>query len=64
MRKKILWITETAVMLALLVTLQAVTKPLGQLVTGSCVNTVLAITVLLVGLHSGITIALMSPVCA
>lgn len=64
MRKKILWITETAVMLALLVTLQAVTKPLGQLVTGSCVNAVLAITVLLVGLNSGITIALVSPLCA
>ena len=64
MNKKILWITETAVMLALLVTLQAVTKPLGQLFTGSCVNAVLAITVLLVGLNSGITIALVSPVCA
>ena len=35
MRKKVLWITETAVMLALLVTLQALTKPMGQLVTGS-----------------------------
>ena len=31
MRKKVLWITETAVMLALLVTLQALTKPMGQL---------------------------------
>ena len=64
MRKKILWITETAVMLALLVTLQALTKPMGQLVTGSCVNAVLAISVLLVGMSSGITIALISPVCA
>lgn len=64
MRKKVLWITETAVMLALLVTLQAITKPLGQLVTGSCVNGVLAITVLLAGMSSGITIALVSPVCA
>ena len=64
MSKKILWITETAVMLALLVTLQAITKPLGQLVTGSCVNAVLAITVLLAGMSSGITIALVSPVCA
>ena len=64
MRKKILWIAETAVMLALLVTLQAATKPLGQLFTGSCVNAVLAITVLLVGLRSGITIALVSPLCA
>lgn len=64
MRKKILWITETAVMLALLVTLQALTKPMGQMVTGSCVNAVLAIAVLLVGMSSGISIALISPVCA
>ena len=64
MRKKVLWITETAVMLALLVALQAITKPLGQLVTGSCVNAVLAITVPLAGLGSGITVALISPVFA
>jgi len=64
MRKKVLWITETAVMLALLVTLQALTKSMGQLVTGSCVNAVLAISVVLVGMSSGITIALISPVCA
>ena len=64
MNKKIRWITETAVLLALLVVLQAVTKPLGQLVTGSSVNAVLAITALLVGMRSGITIALVSPVCA
>lgn len=64
MRKKVLWITETAVMLALLVTLQALTKPMGQLVTGSCVNAVLAVAVLLAGMSSGVTIALISPVCA
>lgn len=64
MKKKALWITETAVMLALLVALQAVTKPLGQLVTGSCVNAVLAVAVLFVGMYSGITVALVSPVCA
>ena len=64
MNKKIRWITETAVMLALLVTLQAVTKPLGQLVTGSCVNAVLAAAALVGGLSSGITIALISPVLA
>jgi hypothetical protein len=51
-------------MLALLVVLQALTKPLGQLVTGSCVNAVLAVTVLFCGLGSGITVALISPVCA
>ena len=64
MNKKVRWITETAVMLALLVTLQAVTKPLGQLVTGSCVNAVLAIATLLAGMKCGITVALCSPVCA
>ena len=64
MRKRILWITQTAVMLALLITLQALTKPMGQLVTGSCVNAVLAIAVLLAGVGSGITVALISPVCA
>lgn len=64
MNKKVRWITETAVMLALLVTLQALTKPLGQLVTGSCVNTVLAIAVLFAGLGSGLTIAIISPVLA
>ena len=64
MRKKILWITETAVMLALLVTLQSLTKPAGQLVTGSCVNAVLAVSVLVGGLSCGTTIALVSPVLA
>ena len=64
MRKNILWITETAVMLALLVALQVITKPLGQLVTGSFVNAVLVVTVLVAGLSSGITVALVSPVLA
>ncbi len=64
MRKKLLWITETAVMLALLVTLQALTKSLGQPVTGSFVNTILAVTALVAGLSSGITVAVISPVLA
>jgi len=64
MKKKIWWITETAVMLALLVTLQTLTKPMGQLVTGSFVNAVLAVTVLVAGLYSGVTVALISPVMA
>ena len=64
MNKKILWINYTAVMLALLVVLQAITKPFGQLVTGSCVNAVLAITALLIGISSGITVVIISPVCA
>jgi hypothetical protein len=69
MNKKIRRITETAVMLALLICLQwagsfvpeQMTK---QLITGSFVNAVLAVTVLMVGLSSGITVALISPVFA
>ncbi|MDD5863043.1 MAG: ECF transporter S component [Firmicutes bacterium] len=64
MNKKVRWITETAIMLALLVALQALTKGFGQLVTGSCVNAVLAITVLVAGMGSGITVAVISPVLA
>ena len=64
MNKKIRWITETAIMLALLVALQALTKPMGQLVTGSCVNAVLAISALLGGLGCGLTVALISPALA
>ena len=64
MNKKIRWITETAVMLALLVSLQALTKPMGQLVTGSCVNTILAVSALVGGIGTGLTVALISPVLA
>lgn len=58
---RILYITETAVMTALLIVLQAATKPAGQYVTGTCVNAVLAVSVLAVGLWSGVTVALLSP---
>ncbi len=64
MNKKTLWITQTAVMLALLIALQWVTKPLGQLVTGSAVNAVLGVTALLCGSSSGVTVALLSPIFA
>ena len=69
MNKKIRWITETAAMLALLICLQWVgsfipEQMTKQLITGTCVNAVLAVTVLLVGLSSGITVAVISPVCA
>ncbi len=64
MDKKIRLIVDTAVMLALLVALQAITKPMGQLVTGSCVNCVLAIAVLIGGMGCGVIVALASPVLA
>jgi hypothetical protein len=37
---------------------------MGQLVTGSCVNAVLAVAVLFAGLYSGLTVALVSPILA
>ncbi len=64
MKRKILWITRTAALLALLVVLQWLTKPLGQLATGSCVNAVLAVAGLFGGWSCALTVALISPVCA
>ena len=69
MSKKIRWITETAVMLALLICLQWVgsfvpDQMTKQLITGTMVNCVLAVTVLVVGMSSGITGAPISPICA
>lgn len=60
-KSRILWVTQTAVMLAVLLVLQTVTKPAGQIVTGSCVNAVLAITALCVGMSSGLCVAILSP---
>lgn len=62
--KKTIWIVRTAVCLALLIAVQFFTKSLGQLVTGSCVNLVLAIAALTGGVWSGAAVALISPFCA
>ena len=64
MSKKIRRITQTALMLALLVALQALTKPLGQLVTGSFVNGILAVCALVCGFGCGLTVAVVSPLMA
>lgn len=61
---KILWIVRTGVLLGLLVALQAITKPAGQLLTGSCVNAVLAIATLFGGFSCGIVVAVISPALA
>ncbi|WP_330927591.1 ECF transporter S component [Enterococcus sp. BWB1-3] len=62
MNKNTLWITQTAVLLALLIAVQAVTSGFGStLLTGSLVNLLLIVSVILVDLPSGLTIALMSP---
>ena len=62
--KKTTWIVRTAVCLALLLVLQVATKSLGQFVTGSCVNLVLAVSALIGGVWSGVTVAVISPFCA
>ena len=69
MNKNVLWITQTAVMLALLICLQWVggmipTPLTKQLITGTMVNCVLAVTVLVAGRSSGVAVALISPVFA
>ena len=57
-------LTRTAATLAILVALQFVTRSLGQLVTGSCVNLVLCVTALCLGWGSALILALLSPVLA
>ena len=64
MNKKVLFLTQTALMLALLIALQWITKPLGQIVTGTCVNAVLAVTCLLIGNGSAMIVGLLSPIFA
>lgn len=57
-------ITRTAVLIALLVAVQYVTKSAGQLVTGSCVNLILAVAALVGGVWCGVAVAMISPFCA
>lgn len=64
MKKKTLWITRTAMLIALLLVLQSVTKSAGQYVTGSCVNAVLAVAALVAGIGGAATVALVSPFAA
>lgn len=54
-------ITRTAILIALLIALQYATASLGQFVTGSCVNLLLAVAALFVGLWSGVIVAAVSP---
>jgi len=60
-KNRIRWIAETAVFIALLVTLQAVTKSMSQFITGSMVNLVLIASTLVSGFASGLTVAAISP---
>lgn len=62
--ERVLWITRTAIFIALLILAQTFSKPLGQYVTGSLVNLILIVSVMFGGLLSGVTVALLSPVFA
>ncbi|WMJ24141.1 hypothetical protein RBG61_05610 [Paludicola sp. MB14-C6] len=64
MKSNVLWIVKTAIFLAALVVLQAITKPFGPIVTGSAVNFVLIATTLTVGMGSGLIVACVSPFLA
>lgn len=65
MDKKASWITQTAVLMALLIVMQAVTASFGNtIVTGSIVNLVLIASVIISGLSAGLTVAAISPVFA
>jgi hypothetical protein len=64
-RKQILWITRTAIFIALLIVIQVATKPIGiTQITGSLVNMILIVSVMTCGLSSGLTVAVISPVFA
>lgn len=65
MKNKIRWLTRTAVLVALLITVQWATVGTqafaGQYITGSLVNAVLAVAALLCGLSTGLVVAVLSP---
>jgi hypothetical protein len=64
-RERTLWLTRTAIFVALLVMMQFLTSLFGnQFVTGSVVNLILILSVLLSGTASGLTVAIGSPIFA
>ena len=63
--EKVLWITQTAVLIAITIALQAATRLLGSnYITGSIVNLMLIISVMTCGLYTGLTVAAVTPVMA
>ncbi len=58
------YVATTGLMLALLILIQFSLRGFGQIITGSGVNFVLAITALYLGYSGSITIAILSPILA
>jgi len=64
-KQRLLWITRTAILMALLIVWQAASAPLGNtLITGSIVNLLLIVSVMICGLASGLSVAALSPIMA
>ena len=63
-RKRLLWITQTAVFLALIIVSQLLTQSASQFVTGSLVNLLLILCGACTGLASALSIAILSPILA
>jgi uncharacterized membrane protein len=64
-KKKIFWITRTAIFIALLVVIQAATAPFKvTLLTGSLVNMILVVSVMTCGFSSGLIVSVISPFLA
>lgn len=64
MKEKTRFITETGIIIAMLIAVQFFTKGLGQFVTGSLVNLILAVATIICGLWSGVIVATISPFVA
>ncbi|MCK4260146.1 MAG: hypothetical protein KAX49_14300 [Halanaerobiales bacterium] len=65
MSKKVVWITRTAALIALLIIMQMVTASFGNtLITGSIVNFILIMSIMTCGLTTGLTVAVISPIFA
>ena len=61
--EKVLWITRTAVLIAVTVALQALTLQFGiQFLTGSIVNLMLILSVMTCGLSSGLAVSIITPI--
>jgi len=61
---RVMYVTQTAVMLAVLIAVQFVTRSMVFFVTGSLVNMILLVSVFMIGLGGGLTIAILSPFLA
>ena len=64
-KDRILWITRTAGLVALLIALQVASASVGNpIVTGAVVNFMLIVSVMTCGLASGLSVAVFSPIAA